>query len=167
MRSPDEMNLKLLPEFLSANQLLQSRQKVLLMKFKILVAHSIHVQVNNIFFSINSSLLFRHILENGSICHNHQLGVFTVMGTTGSKAHAVKLFPKESCTCPATSRCYHIIAARMSISLDDSKSLRRINLRCKSRSKRDKKSGRKAPRSGVFDIIPAPDSLQVFYVIMI
>ena len=32
-------------------------------------------------------------------------------------SHAVKLFPAEACSCPSTSRCYHIIAARLSIGL--------------------------------------------------
>ena len=42
------------------------------------------------------------------------LGVFTAVGT-GGNAHAVKLFPIESCTCPSTKQRYHILAAKMSI----------------------------------------------------
>lgn len=63
--------------------------------------------------------------------------------------------------CPSTSQCYHILAVKMSIGLEDLKSRRRINLtqlRRNTRSKVDKKSGRKAPRPGDYEIIPAPDA---------
>ena len=96
--------------------------------------------------------------------------MFTVIGTAGNP-HAVCLFPKESCTCPPTSRCYHIMAVRMSIGLESVDSKRRINLsmlimRHNKRSKADKKSGRKAPRAGDYDVVPAPDSkaVQVFLI---
>lgn len=85
------------------------------------------------------------------------MGVFTVIGTSG-KAHAIRLFPSETCTCPSTSQCYHILAVKMSIGLEDLKSRRRINLTQLRRSKVDKKSGRKAPRPGDYEIIPAPDA---------
>jgi len=95
------------------------------------------------------------------ISHNHNLGVFTVKGTTGN-AHAIRLFPNESCTCPATGRCYHILAVRISVGLEDIDKLKKINLtqlRRNTRSRTDKKSGRKAPRPGDLDINPAPDSI--------
>lgn len=102
----------------------------------------------------------RHILQQGHISHSHNLGTFTVMGTTGNH-HVVKLFPAESCSCPATSRCYHILAVRMSIGLDDKDSKKRVNLtqlRRKAKNKRDKKSGRKASRPSDYDVVPAPDA---------
>ena len=43
-----------------------------------------------------------------------EMGGFMVKGEN-NKLYAVKLFPKESCQCPATGRCYHIIAARKRI----------------------------------------------------
>ena len=67
------------------------------------------------------------MIENGTIGHDHKLGVFTVVGTGGS-AHAVWLFPKESRTCPSTSQCYHILAARMSVGLEATGSHKKINL---------------------------------------
>jgi hypothetical protein len=100
------------------------------------------------------------VIDNGTIGHDHKLGVFTVVGT-GGNAHAVRLFPKESCTCPSTSRCYHILAARMSVGLEATDSHKKINLtqlRQKTRSRKDKKSGRKAPRPGDYEIVPAPDA---------
>ena len=101
----------------------------------------------------------RSIVQKKQISHNQSLGVFTVIGTTGN-AHAVRIFPSENCTCPSTSRCYHIIAVRMSIGLDDKGSKKKINLtqlRRNTRSRGDRKSGRKAPRPGDYEIIPAPD----------
>ena len=83
-----------------------------------------------------------------------------MIGTTGN-AHAIRIFPKESCTCPSTSRCYHILAVRMSIGLEDVNSRRKINLtqlRRNTRPRREKRSGRKAPRPGDYDIQPAPDA---------
>lgn len=88
------------------------------------------------------------------------MGVFTVLGT-GGKPHAVRIFPSESCTCPATSRCYHILAARISVELEDTDSTKKINLtqlRRNTRSQANKKSGRKASRPGDYDIVPAPDA---------
>ncbi len=52
------------------------------------------------------------------ITHNPSLGVFTAIGTSGN-AHAIRLFPKESCTCPSTSHCYHILVAKMSVGMED------------------------------------------------
>lgn len=81
------------------------------------------------------------------------------MGTTGN-AHAVRLFP-ESCSCPSTGRCYHLLAAQMSVGLLKKQCQQKVNLtqlRSNTRSKKDKKSGRKAPRSGDYEVIPAPDS---------
>ncbi len=49
----------------------------------------------------------------------------------------------------------------MSIGLEDVDSSRKVNLtqlRKNVRSRREKKSGRKAPRPGDYDVQPAPDS---------
>ena len=105
----------------------------------------------------------RLVLDQGNISHNHKLGVFTVVGTTGN-AHVVRIFPTESCTCSSTARCYHILAVRLSLGLEDKKSKRRINLtqlRLKTKTKSEKKSGRKAPRVGDYTVNPAPDAHKV------
>ena len=36
-----------------------------------------------------------------------------VIGTDDSTPYAVRLFPKESCTCPAAGLCYHVIACKL------------------------------------------------------
>ena len=105
--------------------------------------------------------LCRMIIEKGNITHNCKLGVFTVLGTTGNP-QAVRLFPKEDCTCPSTGLCYHIMAVRISIGMDQQKPLSKVNLsrlRRNARPKKDKTSGRKKPRLGDYDVKPAPDSL--------
>ncbi len=103
---------------------------------------------------------FRQLVANQLVCHNPSLGTFTVKGTNGTP-HAVKLFPSESCSCPATSRCYHIIAAQLSIGLANPGVQKKVNLtqlRRNMRSRSERKSGRKAPRPGDYEVIPAPDS---------
>lgn len=83
---------------------------------------------------------------------------------TGNKAHAVRLFPAESCTCPSTTHCYHILAAKLSIGLEGKQQQKMVNLtqlRRNTRQKRNKKSGRKKPRAGDYDIIKAPDAVSI------
>ena len=46
--------------------------------------------------------------------------VFTVTGQDGA-VHACRLFPTESCTCPCSTVCCHIIAAKRSIGLEVTK----------------------------------------------
>ena len=107
---------------------------------------------------MNTTTFCRSIIENDKICHNIKLRVFTVIGTTGNP-HAVRLFPKESCTCPSSSLCYHIIAAKLSIGMnlrDCSCKVNLSQLRWNARSKKDKNSGRKRPQCGDYEL--APDS---------
>lgn len=101
-------------------------------------------------------------ISKGHLCHNWSLDVFTVLGTSG-KPHSVRIFPSESCTCPATRRCYHIVAAQKSVGLEDldTDSKKRINLIQLQRNTHNganKKSRRKAPHPCDYDIVPAPDS---------
>ena len=45
------------------------------------------------------------------------------------KPYVVTLFPKEHCSCPAPSKCYHILAAKLSIGKSDEiKSKLKFNL---------------------------------------
>ena len=103
----------------------------------------------------------RHAIEENKVSVDLKLHTFTIMGT--KRPHVVTLFPKETCSCPSTTECYHILAAKMSIGQNEQKErLRRLNLtqlRRNARSRKDKKSGRKRPRPGDMDLLPAPDSL--------
>ena len=54
------------------------------------------------------------------------------------------------------------MAVRMSVGLENIDSKKTINLsllRCNTRSRSEKKSGRKAPRAGDYNVMPAPDSM--------
>ncbi|XP_065681700.1 uncharacterized protein LOC136095284 [Hydra vulgaris] len=96
-----------------------------------------------------------------TVVHNPTIKVFTVSGPD-SKAEVVKLFPKESCTCPSSAMCCHILAVKHSVGVEhcsERRPLNLTNLRRNSRKKGDKKSGRKKPRKGDISFIPAPDAI--------
>ena len=102
----------------------------------------------------------RLIVEQNRINLDTKLHTFTVLGS--ERPHVVTLFPRETCSCQSTTTCYHILAAKMSVGVDQQQqSKHRVNLtqlRRNARSRREKKSGRKCPRPGDCDIVPAPDS---------
>lgn len=89
---------------------------------------------------------------------------FVVKGSRDNK-YAVTLFPKETCNCPSTSRCRHILSAMMAIGLEpgeDKKAINLTQLRKNSRARKDKKAGTKRGRKGDVDetnVIAAPDSI--------
>ncbi len=88
------------------------------------------------------------------------MGVFTVIGTSGSP-HAVTIFSREACTCLSTGRCYHILAVRISVGLENIDFQRKVNLtqlRKNTRSRVEKISGRKVPRPGDYRVGAAPDA---------
>ena len=105
----------------------------------------------------------RLIVEQNQINLDTKLHTFTVLGS--ERPHVVTLFPKETCSCPSTTTCYHILAAKMSLGVDQKQqSQHRANLtqlRRNARSRREKKSGPKHPRPGDCDVVPAPDSAAV------
>ena len=47
----------------------------------------------------------RRAIEENRVSMDPKLHTFTVMGT--ERPHVVILFPKETCSCPFTSECYH------------------------------------------------------------
>ena len=102
----------------------------------------------------------REVIEQNRLSVDTKLHTFTVLGS--ERPHAVTLFPKESCSCPSTTTCYHILAARMSIGLTELQQpqhqMNLTQLRRNSRKRREKKSGRKHPRPGDCEIVPAPDA---------
>ena len=101
------------------------------------------------------------MIEENRISMDVKLHTFTVL--VFERPHVVTLFPKETCSCPSTSPCYHILAAKLSVGLDNHQAspmwkLNLTQLRRNARSTGKKKSGRKRPRPGDCDITPAPDS---------
>ncbi|KAL4223551.1 hypothetical protein ACF0H5_017021 [Mactra antiquata] len=110
------------------------------------------------------SLAVKTLSEKGIILVP-EMGAFMVKGSGGNK-YAVTLFPSETCSCPATSRCYHIITAMLSIGMNvpnERKTYNLTQLRKNVRPKHMKKCGTKKGRLGDNDIdrtiIPAPDSI--------
>ena len=76
-------------------------------------------------------------------------GCWMVIGTDGSTPYAVRLFPKETCSCPAASTCYHILACKIMIGQDinPESNLNMTLLQQKARrKKKERPSGRKTPR---------------------
>ena len=100
------------------------------------------------------------VISTGKISLDPKLSVFLINGTTDSRI--VRLFPAETCSCPSTSTCYHIAAARMAVGLhvesSRRKSMNLTQLRKNKRKRADKKSGRKAPRHDDVDMVAAGDA---------
>ena len=108
------------------------------------------------------SLAVQAISDNG-ITLVPSMKAFMVKGSKETK-YSVTLFPKETCNCPATTRCFHIIAVMMAIGMPISNEKKKLNLtqlRWNMRPKASKRCGTKKGRKGDLDedaIIPAPDS---------
>ena len=94
------------------------------------------------------------VVQNDKISFDTKLHVFNVKGLSGV-TRVVTLFPRPSCSCPScscpsTGECYHILAAKLIMGMSVSTKPTRRNLtqlRRNTRSKKDKKSGRKKPRA--------------------
>jgi len=99
------------------------------------------------------------VVSSNNISFDPKLHVFNVKGTSGV-THVITLYPRESCSCPSTGECYHILATKYSIGMPpSSRQKTRSNLsqlRRNTRNKSDKKSGRKRPRPN--DVEPAADT---------
>lgn len=96
----------------------------------------------------------------GKVIHVPQMTSFMVEGLTGQK-YAVSLFPKESCQCPSSTTCYHILAAKLSVNLpiegmkkQHYLTILRRNARCRSANK----LGRKHQTVDNTSATPSPDS---------
>ena len=99
------------------------------------------------------------IVQNKNCLYQAELQTFVVQGTSG--AHAVKLFPKASCTCPAKTECYHILAAKLYMGMEVTTKSKRITmtqLRRNVRPKSSRRKGRKGPLEED-EIEPAPDAI--------
>ena len=104
----------------------------------------------------------RAVIKEGRITNVPAQSSFLVSATNSTKKYAVQLHP-ETCSCPSTRTCHHILAAKISAGLPIKEAPKdKINLTKlskNSKKKADKKSGRKKPRLLDVDVEPAPDSL--------
>ena len=98
--------------------------------------------------SLSSEARARQVLANDNISFDSKLHVFNVKGESGA-TRVVTLFPKASCSCPSMNECYHIMTARMflGMAVPTKQTKRNLSqLRKNTRTRREKKSGRKRPR---------------------
>ena len=56
----------------------------------------------------------QNVIKNNKIPFNAQMHIFNVEGIQGD-VRVVKLHPNETCSCPASGTCYHIMAAKLSL----------------------------------------------------
>ena len=103
----------------------------------------------------------RALVEENKISFNPKMHIFNVQGT--NDVRVVSLYPKEKCSCPADSLCYHILGVNLSLGATKMGVPKKRNLTqlCKNtRSRKDKKSGRKRPRTDDIEV----DNKQGMYV---
>ena len=113
--------------------------------------------------STQRSIAIQAIKEN-KVYHCAQAQAFIVDGSKGDK-YTVTLYP-EKCVCPSLGTCWHIIAAKLSIGLDNGDEKKIYNLTQLNRNARkrpNKNAGKKKPRpvdreDELKIINPAPDS---------
>lgn len=112
-------------------------------------------------FVSSQHALAKYIVDNNLITLVPSQAAFIVQGRNGK--YCVTLFPKETCQCPSTTTCFHILAAKMSIGQEPIEKRPVVSLRVLTKNNRkrvDKKSGKKQPRQNDYDPVvePAPDS---------
>ena len=84
------------------------------------------------------------IVDNNKCIYQPEMKVFTVQGTCD--VHAVKLFPKQSCTCPAKSECYHVLSAKLYKGMDLGKKQKKITMTQLRRNTRPRTNRKKEER---------------------
>ena len=88
------------------------------------------------------------VISAGNMTFDPKLHCFNVKGLSGV-TRVVTLFPKPSCSCPSTGDCYHILAVKLSVGMSTASEPAKRNLtrlRKNTRSRKEKKCGRKRPR---------------------
>ena len=102
--------------------------------------------------------------------HDKRVGLtemrcWIVRGADNETPYAVRLFPKETCSCPSVKKCYHIIACKLMIGQDISDhtkpNMTLLTQRVRQKNK-ERPSGRKPPRKRDFDQVAANSKFIVF-----
>jgi hypothetical protein len=114
------------------------------------------VETSNV--TTNSQLTTREraneVIRSGHISLDPKLVIFTVIGTY--EPQVVRLFSNISCSCPAKSNCYHVLAASMAFGMhceEPKKPFNLTQLRWNKSKHLDKTSGRKHPRIDDVDVV--------------
>ena len=109
---------------------------------------------------ITQKAMAKYVVDNDGVTQVPECDAFVVKGNNNKK-YCVTLDP-DTCQCPSSTTCYHIMAVKMFLGQDISDDHREVSLRSLSKrslKRSDKKSGRKRPRANDIDQInPAPDS---------
>jgi len=88
-------------------------------------------------------------------------GCWMVRAADNETPYAVRLFPKESCSCPSVRMCYHIMACKLMIGQEigdiGKANLTQLNQKIRQKNK-EKPSGRKPPRKKDFESIIVSNS---------
>ena len=94
-----------------------------------------------------------------------EMGCWIVRGADNETPYAVRLFPKETCSCPSVKKCYHIIACKLMIGQDISDhtkpNMTLLTQRVRQKNK-ERPSGRKPPRKRDFNQVAANSKFIVF-----
>jgi len=102
----------------------------------------------------------KELLYHDCVSHVPKQGCFVVR--SGKNLYNVEIFPKQKCSCQATSDCAHILAVLLGLNYPESDlkpQKTSINLTVLRKNARGKhKPGRKRPRVGDVDIEPPSDS---------
>lgn len=98
--------------------------------------------------SLSTQARAQIVLQSDNLSFDTKLHVFNVRGLSGI-TRVVSLYPKPTCSCPSTGECYHIVAAKLSLGMPISEANKKTNLtqlRRNTRSRKEKRCGRKRPR---------------------
>ena len=112
------------------------------------VAEELEQATETTFSCLSMHAHAKTVLDKKNISFDPMLHIFNVKGESGI-TRVVTVFPRETCSCPSSGGCYHIHAVKLSLGLEDEKkpSTRSLTkLRKNTRSRKDKRSGRKRPR---------------------
>ena len=74
----------------------------------------------------DESMRAERIHNAGNVVHVSQLQSFLVKGLCDD-VHAVKLYPREYCTCQAKDQCCHVLAVKLSLGLAQSSGKSKVN----------------------------------------
>ena len=105
--------------------------------------------------TINAQLALAQDIVNRKYVTLADVGCWLVKSVDGETPHAVRLHPKETCSCSQAKGCYHILACKIMSGQDVrdftfSKPNMSTLQQCVRKKNKEKPSGRKPPRKNDF-----------------
>jgi len=112
--------------------------------------------------NLSQKMLAEQVIHKDLIKYVSSMNAFMVEGIKGAK-RVVTIKPKETCSCPSSGICYHILAVKMVLNLNNdckTTSLKNVSvLKRNSRPRVAKKTGQKRSKKTDFEVNPAADSI--------